>query len=126
MIKELDIRCTGPEQLTRRLSGGNQQKVCIARALTLEPELLFVSEPTRGIDVGAKKIVLDLLLKLNRELGMTIIMTSSELAELRSICDRIAIIYKGKLEGILPPEADDTEFGLMMAGEYAGKGKEVS
>lgn len=126
MIKELDIRCTGPEQLTRRLSGGNQQKVCIARALTLEPELLFVSEPTRGIDVGAKKIVLDLLLKLNRELGMTIIMTSSELAELRSICDRIAIIYKGKLEGILPPDADDTEFGLMMAGEYAGKGKEVS
>ncbi|KUO76047.1 MAG: sugar ABC transporter ATP-binding protein, partial [Clostridia bacterium BRH_c25] len=52
MIKDLDIRCTGPAQYTRRLSGGNQQKVCIARALTLEPEILFVSEPTRGIDIG--------------------------------------------------------------------------
>lgn len=126
IIADLDIRCTGPEQLVRRLSGGNQQKVCIARALALEPELLFVSEPTRGIDVGAKKIVLDLLLQLNREMGMTIVITSSELAELRSICDRIAIIYDGKLEGILLPDADDTEFGLMMAGGYSSKTKEVS
>lgn len=125
IIKELDIRCTGPEQITRRLSGGNQQKICIARAISLEPELLFVSEPTRGIDVGAKKIVIDLLLKLNQEMGMTIIITSSELAELRSICDRIAIIYDGKLEGVLPPDADDTDFGLMMAGGH-GKAKEVS
>ena len=124
MIKELDIRCTGPDQLVRRLSGGNQQKVCIARALALEPKILFVSEPTRGIDIGAKKIVLDLLLTLNREMGMTIIMTSSELGELRSICDRIAIIYRGKLEGILPPDASDVDYGLMMAGGY--KGKEVS
>jgi len=126
LIKELDIRCTGPEQPVRRLSGGNQQKVCIARAISLEPDLLFVSEPTRGIDVGAKKIVLDLLLKLNQEMGMTIVITSSELAELRSICDRIAIIYDGKLEGILPPDADDTDFGLMMAGGYSRMAKEVS
>ncbi len=55
MIDELDIRCTGPTQLVRRLSGGNQQKVCLARAFTLNPSFLFVSEPTRGIDVGAKK-----------------------------------------------------------------------
>lgn len=126
IIKDLDIRCTGPEQLARRLSGGNQQKVCIARAITLEPDLLFVSEPTRGIDVGAKKIVLDLLLKLNQDMGMTIVITSSELAELRSICDRIAIIYDGKLEGILPPDADDTDFGLMMAGGHSDRAKEVS
>ena len=78
MIEELDIRCTGPRQLTGQLSGGNQQKVCIARALTLEPDIIMVSEPTRGIDVGAKKIVLDLLKKLNEELGMTVIITSSE------------------------------------------------
>ncbi|SHJ11518.1 sugar ABC transporter ATP-binding protein [Lutispora thermophila] len=121
MIKDLDIRCTGPTQLTRRLSGGNQQKVCIARALTLEPEILFVSEPTRGIDIGAKKLVLDLLVKLNRELGVTIVMTSSELGELRSICDRIAIIYDGKLEGILNPTDSDADFGLMMAGKYGAK-----
>lgn len=125
MIKDLDIRCTGPVQFTRRLSGGNQQKVCIARALTLEPEILFVSEPTRGIDIGAKKLVLELLVKLNQELGMTIVMTSSELGELRSICDRIAIIYEGKIEGILDPKASDVDFGLMMAGEYSVRSKEV-
>lgn len=118
MIEDLDIRCTGPMQLTRRLSGGNQQKVCVARALTLEPDILFVSEPTRGIDIGAKKLVLDLLVKLNEKLGMTIVMTSSELAELRSICDRIAIISEGEVEGILSPFASDRDFGLMMAGEY--------
>lgn len=117
MINDLDIRCTGPTQIVRRLSGGNQQKVCIARALILEPEILFVSEPTRGIDIGAKKLVLDLLVNLNRELGMTIVMTSSELGELRSICDRIAIIYNGKLEGILTPTDSDADFGLMMAGK---------
>lgn len=125
MIKDLDIRCTGPNQIVRRLSGGNQQKVCIAKALTLEPSILFVSEPTRGIDVGAKKIVLDLLLQLNQELGVTIIMASSELAELRSICDRIAIIYRGRLQGILPVDASDKEFGLMMAGELSAVKEEV-
>ncbi|WZL74496.1 sugar ABC transporter ATP-binding protein [Clostridiaceae bacterium 35-E11] len=118
MIKDLDIRCRGPQQLTRRLSGGNQQKVCIARALTLEPDILFVSEPTRGIDIGAKKLVLDLLYKLNKEIGMTIVMTSSELAELRSICHRIAIVSEGKLEGVLKPNDSDADFGLMMAGEH--------
>lgn len=118
MIEDLDIRCTDPQQLTKRLSGGNQQKVCIARALTLQPDVLLVSEPTRGIDIGAKKLVLDLLVQLNKELGMTIIMTSSELAELRSICDRIAIITEGRVEGILRPGDSDRDFGLMMAGEY--------
>ncbi|WP_026895314.1 sugar ABC transporter ATP-binding protein [Clostridiisalibacter paucivorans] len=126
IIKELDIRCTGPDQKVSRLSGGNQQKVCLARAITLEPKVLFVSEPTRGIDIGAKKIVLDLLVKLNKKYGMTIVMTSSELAELRTICDRIAIITEGKVEGILRPNASDKDFGLMMSGEYNKVyGKEV-
>lgn len=122
MIKELDIRCVGPKQATGRLSGGNQQKVCIARALTLNPDILIVSEPTRGIDIGAKKIVLDLLERLNKEYGMTVIIVSSELAELRMVSDRIAIICEGKLEGILPPDASDLDFGLMMAGEYHKEG----
>lgn len=115
-IKDLDIRCTSSRQHVGRLSGGNQQKVCIARALTQEPDVLFVSEPTRGIDIGAKKLVLDLLLKLNEELGMTIIMTSSELAEIRSISDRIAIISEGKLAGILKPSDTNKKFGLLMSG----------
>jgi len=116
MIKDLDIRCTSPLQSAGRLSGGNQQKVCVARALTLNPTLLLVSEPTRGIDIGAKKLVLDLLKKLNKDYGMTIVMTSSELAELRSISDRIVIVCEGKVEGVLPPDAPDADFGLMMSG----------
>lgn len=124
MIHELDIRCTGPDQPVRRLSGGNQQKICLARAFTMEPEVLWVSEPTRGIDVGAKQLVLDQLVKFNREHGMTIIMTSSELAELRKVCDRIAIVYEGQIAGILPPDAPDSDFGLMMAGKGASR-KEV-
>jgi len=90
--------------------------VCVARALTQKPKMLFVSEPTRGIDIGAKKLVLDLLYKLSSESGMTIVMTSSELAELRSICDRIAIICEGKVAGILRPDAPAEDFGLMMSG----------
>ena len=120
MIKALDIRCTGPEQYAGRLSGGNQQKVCLARAITMEPKLLIVSEPTRGIDIGAKKLVLELLAKMNREQGMTIIMVSSELNELRSLCDRIAIVSDGKLTGIFAPEASDAEYGLAMSGVTEG------
>ena len=116
MIRELDIRCTSEKQHVGRLSGGNQQKVCFARALTQNPKLLFVSEPTRGIDIGAKKLILDLLFVLSREKGMTIVLTSSEIAELCSICDRIAIICEGKVMGILPPDATTEEFGLMMSG----------
>jgi simple sugar transport system ATP-binding protein len=116
MITDLDIRCTSPLQHTGSLSGGNQQKVCVARALTQEPKMLFVSEPTRGIDIGAKKLVLDLLYKLSSESGMTIVMTSSELAELRSICDRIAIVCEGKVTGVLRPDAPAADFGLMMSG----------
>jgi len=122
-IKDLDIRCTSPLQLVGSLSGGNQQKVCVARALTQKPKMLFVSEPTRGIDIGAKKLVLDLLYKLSSESGMTIVMTSSELAELRSICDRIAIVCEGKVTGILSPDAPAGDFGLMMSGvDSSGKG----
>lgn len=116
MIEELDIRCESPLQHVGSLSGGNQQKVCVARALTQDPEVLLVSEPTRGIDVGAKRLILDLLFRLNEEEGMTVIMTSSELAELRSICDRIVIICEGRVAGVLPPNASDADFGLMMSG----------
>jgi simple sugar transport system ATP-binding protein len=117
MIELLDIRCRGPKQHTRALSGGNQQKVCIARALTFEPEILLISEPTRGIDVGAKELVMDTLVKLNKEKHLTIIITSSELAELKQISDRIAIVSEGKLNGIFTPDTDDAIFGLAMSGE---------
>ena len=86
----------------------------------LEPDILFVSEPTRGIDIGAKKLVLEYLAKLNRESGMTVIIVSSELVELRSISDRIAIISDGKLSGILKPDDSDADFGLAMSGTRKG------
>ncbi|MFV0352704.1 MAG: sugar ABC transporter ATP-binding protein [Oscillospiraceae bacterium] len=115
MIELLDIRCTGPSQKAGRLSGGNQQKVCLASALTLSPRVLIVSEPTRGIDIGAKKLIMEHLVKLRAEKHVTIIMVSSELIELRSICDRIAIVSGGRLAGILSPNNSDAEFGLAMA-----------
>ncbi len=124
MIRELDIRCTGPTQAAGSLSGGNQQKVCIARALTLSPKLLIVSEPTRGIDIGAKKLVIELLAKLNREQGMTVIMVSSELTELRSLCDRIAIVSEGVVHRIMRPDDSDAAFGLAMSGAKMEGGAE--
>ncbi len=116
-IDLLSIKCTGPRQFAKELSGGNQQKICLAKAFALKPELLFVSEPTRGIDVGAKELVLQSLRHYNRDFGTTIVMVSSELEELRSICDRVAIVDEGRIAGILPPDADISEFGLLMAGE---------
>ena len=115
-IKQLQIKCTGPRQRAGNLSGGNQQKVCLAKAFALRPDLLFVSEPTRGIDIGAKMLVLDTLRRYNREYGTTIVMVSSELEELRSVCDRIAIVYEGRIEGTLPHSAPIEQFGILMAG----------
>ncbi|MDR3281351.1 MAG: sugar ABC transporter ATP-binding protein [Synergistaceae bacterium] len=125
-IKLLDIKCTSHKQRAVELSGGNQQKVCLAKAFVVGPDILFVSEPTRGIDVGAKKLVLDTLRKVNEERGTTIIMTSSELEELRSVCDRIAIVDNGRISGIRPAAAPATEFGLLMMGsEPAVAGSDV-
>ncbi len=122
MIRELDIRCTSAAQPTGQLSGGNQQKVCVARALALNPRFLFVSEPTRGIDIGAKQLVLETLVRLNREKKLTIVIVSSELQELRSICDRIAIVSEGKINCILRPDSSDTSFGLAMSGAKVNGG----
>ncbi|RIE11016.1 sugar ABC transporter ATP-binding protein [Candidatus Cryosericum odellii] len=116
-IEALEIKCTGVEQPAQELSGGNQQKVCLAKAFAVEPNLLFVSEPTRGIDVGAKALVLKALRRYNSENGTTIVMVSSELEELRSICDRIAIVDEGRVAGILPPAATAKEFGMLMIGK---------
>lgn len=113
-IEELAIKCTGTQQKAKELSGGNQQKICLAKTFALEPKFLFVSEPTRGIDVGAKALVLEALKKFNRESGVTVVMISSELEELRQICDRIAIVSGGAVSGILPASAPSEEFGMLM------------
>lgn len=113
-IDSLAIKCTSSTQKAKELSGGNQQKVCLAKAFALEPRLLFVSEPTRGIDVGAKALVLEALKKFNRESNVTIVMVSSELEELRQSCDRIAIVSGGRIAGILPASASVEELGSLM------------
>jgi simple sugar transport system ATP-binding protein len=118
-VKQLEIRCTSTKQKAKELSGGNQQKVCLAKAFAVAPKLLFVSEPTRGIDIGAKSLVLQALRKYNEQSGTTIVMISSELEELRSICDRIAIISDGKVFGVLPAATDSAEFGLLMVGQHS-------
>lgn len=113
-IDELMIKCTSSLQKARELSGGNQQKVCLAKAFALEPKFLFVSEPTRGIDVGAKALVLNALKKFNRKNGVTIVMISSELEELRTTCDRIAIVSGGRIAGILSATESSEKFGMLM------------
>lgn len=113
-IDALEIKCTSSKQNARELSGGNQQKVCLAKAFALEPKFLFVSEPTRGIDVGAKALVLDALKQFNRESGVTVVMISSELEELRQTCDRIAIISGGQVAGIRPATDPSESFGALM------------
>ena len=113
-IDELAIKCTGSKQKAKELSGGNQQKICLAKAFALEPKFLFVSEPTRGIDVGAKSLVLEALKRFNRESGVTVVMISSELEELRQICDRIAIVSGGRIAGIRPASDPSEDFGMLM------------
>ena len=116
-IKEVTdryIECMSSRQKAKELSGGNQQKVCLAKAFALKPRLLFVSEPTRGIDVGAKALVFDALKKFNRENGITIVIVSSELEELRQNCDRIAIVSGGKIAGILPASSSLEDLGALM------------
>ena len=116
-IDELQIKCTSSRQRAKELSGGNQQKVCLAKAFALTPKFLFVSEPTRGIDVGAKALVLKALKKFNRENGVTIVMISSELEELRQICDRIAIVSGGRIAGIRPATDSSEDFGALMVSQ---------
>ncbi len=117
MVEELSIRCTGIHQRVRELSGGNQQKVCLAKAFLLNPKLLFVSEPTRGIDVGAKAIVLQRLQRYREEAEATIVICSSELEELRSICDRIAVVNEGVIVDILSATESIDVFGEKMLEE---------
>ena len=114
MIEALHIKCTGGSQPVGALSGGNQQKVCVAAMLLQKPEFIFASEPSRGVDVGAKKLILDYLKKLNREDGITIVVTSSELNELRSICDRIAVVANGRITGTLQADEAPEMYGMLM------------
>ncbi len=100
MIQKLRIKTSGPEQEVKSLSGGNQQKVVFGKWLGIEPKLLILDEPTRGVDVGAKKEIYSIMNELT-EKGFSIIMVSSELPEILGMSDRVMVIHEGKLTAIL-------------------------
>lgn len=116
LIQEYGIRTPGPEAKVRFLSGGNQQKLILARELSRKPELLIAVQPTRGLDIGATEFVHRQIL-LQREQGTAILYISTELDEIMKLSDRIAVFYKGEIMGILEPHKTDIEtLGLLMAG----------
>jgi ABC-type sugar transport system ATPase subunit len=98
--KTLNIRCASVHQLMSKLSGGNQQKVVLAKWLNTQPEILIVDEPTHGIDIGAKREIYKILKQLTAA-GKSILLISSEMEELLLLSDRIAVMREGKLKGIL-------------------------
>ena len=107
-----------PSTPARSLSGGNQQKVVIAREISGNPEALVAAQPTRGLDVGAIEFVHRRLLA-ERDAGKAILLVSLELEEVRNLADRILVIYAGRIVGELPPSASDEELGLLMTGGTA-------
>jgi ribose transport system ATP-binding protein len=98
--KSINIKTPSPEMRAANLSGGNQQKVVLARWLTFSPKVIIFDEPTRGIDVGAKAEIYALIRKLAAD-GVSVIVISSEMEEVLGISDRIAVMHEGRITGIL-------------------------
>jgi ABC-type uncharacterized transport system ATPase subunit len=115
LLQEFDVRGGEPSTPARSLSGGNQQKVVIAREVSGNPDALIAAQPTRGLDVGAIEFVHRRLLA-ERDAGRAILLFSLELDEVRALADRILVIYEGRIVGELPPTASDEELGLLMTG----------
>ena len=116
MIQTFDIRADGPDAPVSSLSGGNQQKVVVARELGTPPKLLVAAQPTRGIDVGSIEFIHRQLVD-QRDAGMAVLLVSSELDEVLSLSDRVAVMYRGKIVAVLSSEEADRErVGLLMAG----------
>jgi simple sugar transport system ATP-binding protein len=116
LIKEFNIMVSRKDAPARTLSGGNLQKLILARELSGSPKLIVASYPTRGLDVGATEYVRSLLLK-QREAGAALLMVSEDLDEILSLSDRVAVMYGGEIVGTFPAsEANIDEIGLMMGG----------
>lgn len=111
-----EIKAINGEQNARALSGGNQQKVIIAREVDSNPNVLIANQPTRGLDIGASEFVRNQILKA-RNNGAAVLLVSADLEEIFQISDRIAVIYGGKLMGILPRTASTMEVGSLMMGK---------
>jgi simple sugar transport system ATP-binding protein len=115
LLEEYDVRGGSCEALAQSLSGGNQQKVVIAREISEEPKLLIAAQPTRGLDVGAIEFVHSRLIE-QRDAGRGVLLVSLELEEIRSLSDRVLVIFDGRFVAELPPEASEEEFGVAMLG----------
>jgi ABC-type uncharacterized transport system ATPase subunit len=125
LLREFDVRGGGTESHAGSLSGGNQQKVCIAREIASNPKVLVAHQPTRGLDVGAMEFVHRRLIE-ERDKGRAILLVSLEFDEVRSLADRILVIYDGKIAGEFTPEATEEELGIAMTGGRAHAAAAVS
>jgi simple sugar transport system ATP-binding protein len=119
-IVEFDIRTQGPQQAAGSLSGGNQQKVVLARELSRELKLLLASQPTRGVDVGSIEFIHKRIIE-TRDRGIPVLVVSTELDEVVALADRIAVMFRGAIVGIVPGSTPRDVLGLMMAGEKPGE-----
>ena len=115
LIPEFDVRGGGPQSAAGGLSGGNQQKVVLAREIDRNPRVLIAAQPTRGLDVGAIEFVHRRLIE-ERDEGRGILLVSLELEEILSLSDRILVFYEGEIVGELPPTATEEELGILMTG----------
>jgi simple sugar transport system ATP-binding protein len=115
LLEQYDVRGGRPATLAGSLSGGNQQKVVIARELAEEPQVTVAAQPTRGLDVGAIEFVHRRLLE-QRDAGRGVLLVSLELEEIRSLADRVLVIYEGRIVAEVAPDATDEELGLAMLG----------
>jgi simple sugar transport system ATP-binding protein len=118
LMKAFDVRPNNPDLRIGLLSGGNQQKVVIAREVAAKPKLMLVGQPTRGVDIGTIESIHTQLLRLRDE-GVAILLSSVELEEVRALADRILVMSGGRITGILPiDEFDTTRIGLLMGGMH--------
>jgi len=116
LIKTFDIRVQSPDQPLSSLSGGNQQKLVVARQLGTLPKVLVASQPTRGVDVGSIEFIHRQIVS-DRDRGLAVLLISSELDEVLSLADRVAVLYRGRVAAIIDAnEADRERVGLLMAG----------
>jgi simple sugar transport system ATP-binding protein len=114
-IEKYDIRPSNPRLKTANFSGGNQQKIVLAREIEQDPGVLIVGQPTRGVDVGAIEFIHKRLIAM-RDAGKAVLLVSVELDEIRSLSDRILVMFAGRIVGERGPEAGEGELGLLMAG----------
>ncbi|VJK72817.1 ABC transporter ATP-binding protein [Streptococcus pneumoniae] len=123
LMEEFDVRAASELVPAAALSGGNQQKAIIAREIDRDPDLLIVSQPTRGLDVGAIEYIHKRLIE-ERDNGKAVLVVSFELDEILNVSDRIAVIHDGKIQGIVSPETTNKQgLGVLMAGGNLGKEK---